>query len=379
MLAEFSSALKPHYTVSRFRTLLLCLLFTALACSEKPEKIIGIKIYDYDDDVNKLAERWRDIGINTVFTSETLARDRAFREVLREKEIPVYVIFPVFFNPVLLASDTTLFGITSEGTKAKDEWVEFVCPSRKNYRAEQIVFVQELVRDLNPEGISLDFIRQFVYWEKVYEGRSPETIPTACYCSHCIADFSEKFNITIADTFPSVPAKAAYIMKYHETNWNSYRTELITSMVDEISKGVKKVKPDIKINLHAVPWRRNDFNGANIKVAAQDMARLAAYTDYVSPMCYSAMLRRDPEWISSVVLDLHQQAPDMIIPSIQVYDVADSTNFSRQEFTNSIREALKEPSRGVIFWSWPLFESDTVRMEIARAAVDNLVKMGSRE
>ena len=168
-------------------------------------------------------------------------------------------------------------------------------------------------------------------------------------------------------------------MKYHETNWNSYRTELITSMVDEISKGVKKVKPDIKINLHAVPWRRNDFNGANIKVAAQDMARLAAYTDYVSPMCYSAMLRRDPEWISSVVLDLHQQAPDMIIPSIQVYDVADSTNFSRQEFTNSIREALKEPSRGVIFWSWPLFESDTVRMEIARAAVDNLVKMGSRE
>ena len=130
----------------RISFLVGCLL-TVLACSEKPKKIIGIKIYQYDGDVQQLVEHWKDIGINTAFISEGLAVNKTFREVLRENSIPVYIIFPVFFNPAALAADTTLFAVTDQGKMAKDEWVEFVCPSRKNYRSEQIASVKQLVNN----------------------------------------------------------------------------------------------------------------------------------------------------------------------------------------------------------------------------------------
>jgi hypothetical protein len=77
----------------------------------------------------------------------------------------------VFFNPQILAADSTLYAVTDQGKIAKDEWVEFVCPSRKNYRSRQISALKKLVSDLQPDGISIDFIRQFVFWEKIYEDR----------------------------------------------------------------------------------------------------------------------------------------------------------------------------------------------------------------
>lgn len=355
-------------------SLLLGCLLTVLACSEKPKKIIGIKIYQYNGEVNELVEQWQDIGINTAFISEGLAANKNFREVLRENSIPVYIIFPVFFNPLALAADTTLFAVTDRGEMAKDEWVEFVCPSRKNYRSQQIASVKQLVNDLHPDGISLDFIRQFIFWEKVYENRQPETIPGACYCQHCISDFAKKFSVTMPDTFASIPEKARYLLRYHGNSWNGYRTDLITSMVREISEAARKIRADIKITLHAVPWREEDFNGANIRVAAQDLKGLSSFADYISPMCYSAMLRRQPPWISSVVRNQDKQAPKMILPSIQVYDDENSINFDREMFATCIREALEPPSLGVVFWSWPLFEKDTVRMDVAKAAVDNILK-----
>ncbi|MEX1241622.1 MAG: hypothetical protein WEB30_18005, partial [Cyclobacteriaceae bacterium] len=134
---------------------LLCCFLTIFSCTEKPHKIIGIKIYHYSGDVDALVQKWKDIGINTAFISEDLAANNSFREVLRKNTIPVYVIFPAFFNPRVLAADSTLYAVTDQGKIAKDEWVEFVCPSRKNYRSQQVSALKKVVSDLNPDGISI--------------------------------------------------------------------------------------------------------------------------------------------------------------------------------------------------------------------------------
>ena len=210
--------------------------FCFFSCKEDTERIIGIKIYDYSGDYNKLVSVWEKMGINTAFVSTTLASDKDFREALRSKGISVFIIFPVFFNPEMLKSDSTLYAITNKGSKASEDWVNFVCPSRKLYRNGIKVQLSEFINDLDPDGISLDFIRQFVYWEKIYPDRDYSTIDKSCYCDSCIAGFSLKHNIRIPESCSTTVAKADWLDKNHQLLWDAYRCELISSMVKELSE-----------------------------------------------------------------------------------------------------------------------------------------------
>jgi len=343
--------------------LVLPVMLTFIGCNRAPEKIVGIKIYDYEKDFIQLTDKWKEMGINTAFVSKELAANTLFRKLLKEKNIKVYIIFPVFYDPELLHHDSTLYAITNRGEAAKDDWVEFVCPSRAGYRSMKISEAADLVKELEPDGLSIDFIRQFVFWEMIYPDRSAESIDMACFCDSCTGSFCRLNNVEMPDTCITIEEKASYISGYHSGTWNDYRSDLIASMVKEISDKVHNVKPDLKINVHAVPWRDEDFVGANIKVAAQDIRKIAPYTDYISPMCYSQMVRRDAGWIESVVIEMDKKAAGKILPSIQVYPYYVDDVFTADDFEDCIDAALKKPSRGVVFFSWPLFEKDTLRME----------------
>jgi hypothetical protein len=135
-------------------------------------------------------------------------------------------------------------------------------------------------------------------------------------------------------------------------------------MVMELAGKAREIKPGIKVNFHAVPWRKEDFDCAIIKVAGQDLRQIAPYVDYISPMCYSQMLMRDAAWINDVVSDMNRIAPGKVLPSIQVYPYYIENSFSNENFKQCLEEALKLPSRGVVFFSWPLFARDSSRMEI---------------
>jgi hypothetical protein len=144
-------------------------------------------------------------------------------------------------------------------------------------------------------------------------------------------------------------------------------------MISELSKEAHRIKHDVLVNIHIVPWRENDFDGANIRIAAQDLKELAPFADFVSPMCYSQMLDRDSEWISDVVTDMDRHANGMVLPSIQVYPYYIDRAFTAEDFRQCLEEALKPPSRGVVFFSWPLFEKDSVRMEVVREVVSQVL------
>jgi hypothetical protein len=344
--------------------LILQVMFADYSCSRNTEKIIGIKIYEYDKDFNQLVEMWKDMGINTAFISKELATNTLFRQILKANGIRVYIIFPVFYDPELLQHDSSLYAITDKGTIARDDWVEFVCPSRTTYRTLRINEAAELVRRLQPDGLSVDFIRQFVFWEMIYPDRTAESVDMACFCDSCVAGFFRKKDISLPDTCSTTKQKASYILNHYSDGWNNYRCDLIASMVEEITEKVHSVNPDIKINVHAVPWRDSDFGGANIRVAAQDLQKISPYTDYISPMCYSQMLKRDADWITSVVTEMDRKAPGKILPSIQVYPYYIDDPFTVEDFRQCVEAALRTPSKGVVFFSWPLFERDPERMKI---------------
>ncbi len=332
--------------------------------------IVGVKIYETERDLPELFDEWRALGINTVFASEELTSSGGFRALAKKNNTDLFIIFPVFFAPEELAEDPGLWAITAAGERAKEDWVEFACPSRTDFRDRRIEEARAVVKRLRPEGLSIDFIRDFVFWEMVGPDRDPATLPDTCYCVHCLQAFATFLGVPAFSIPPQPQRAAAWIRANAAEQWIRFKTETITSMAAEISDAVRDIDPDILINLHIVPWRRDDYNGAIEHVAGQDVAALSEIADFLSPMAYSFMLRRPPEWIASVVEDIDQVADCPVLPSIQVAPAyREGEVFSGAKFEGALRAALEPPSAGVVFWSWDHIEADPERAEIIRRVV----------
>ncbi len=341
------------------------------SCNQELEdRMVAVKIYGHEGSMEKLFSEWTELGINTVFSGEDLISNEQFIDGAKENGITTFMIFPVFFNAEELARSPHLYAITSQGKIAIDEWVEFVCPSRVEYRKKMVEKAEWMVRKYHPDGISIDFIRHFVYWEKVYSDRDPATLPRTCFDSVCLNHFQWETGIKLPESLDGIPQQADWILENHSEIWTSWRCALITSMVKEIAEAVKEINPQILINVHLVPWAEKDFQGAIRSVAAQDIPALSEYTDYLSPMTYAHMVREEPPWIHSIVKDVYRQWEGKVIPSIQVDKAYLESELSTEEFEQSLIEALKPPSNGVVFWSWERVASDSKKKEIIRKYCD---------
>ena len=56
----------------------------------------------------------------------------------RKNDTDLFVIFPVYYAPDELAEDPELAAVTADGEPAKEDWVEFACPSRTYFRRRRI-------------------------------------------------------------------------------------------------------------------------------------------------------------------------------------------------------------------------------------------------
>lgn len=338
--------------------------------SKTNPSVYGIKIYEYDGDFSELFEEWKSIGINTVFASVELNTDETFRSLALKYSITRFVILPTFYDPDVLKEHPEWYAITSKGEKAEDSWVRFVCPSCEEFRRYKVDYIARITRELNPDGLSIDFMRHFVYWEQVYPDRTPESIMNTCFDSRCIESFQDDTGISIPENLNTPDTRAAWIFENHLAEWSEWKCGLIASMLEDIVSEAKKIKPDIKINIHTVPWRRKDFNGAIKIVAGQDFSKLSQLADYLSPMTYSHMVRQPPEWIHSVVEDIADQAVCQVVPSIQVGNDA----FTLDQFTIALDASLMPPSQGVVFWSWDALARSPEKKETVKKYIVNSVQ-----
>ena len=178
-----------------FKTLIpfFILILIYNACTGKNEKhlsfIIGVKIYDHPGPYESLADHWLAHHINTVFVSPELDGKPGFKEAMKNAGISRYLIVPTFYNPQALQKDPDLWAITEQGERAKESWVEFVCPSRKNYRKDHIEKIKSMLLTHQPEGLSVDFIRHFVFWEMTSPRQTFDSLPNTCFCDTCMIHF----------------------------------------------------------------------------------------------------------------------------------------------------------------------------------------------
>ncbi len=337
------------------------------SAQSQPGRIIGIKIYDHEGDFRALFEEWRSLGINTAFVSPALAAKRDFRYLAREGGIDIFLILPIFFNDEALTAHPELQAINKDGKPAVDDWVKFICPSREEYRKERVEWVRTLVQDLDPDGVSLDFIRTFVFWEVVAPDRTLASLPNACFCPNCLKKFQADTGVEIPANLATTAAKSAWIEKDHLGEWTDWKCGLITTMARDLAAAARSAKPSVRVNLHAVPWRSTDFGGAIKIVAGQDLPTLGSFVDMISPMCYHHMVRQTPAWVHSVVDDMIARTRMPILPSIQVKEAYRTEPLSADEFKAALVEALKPLSRGVVFWSWDSLGPDAERKAIVRS------------
>jgi uncharacterized lipoprotein YddW (UPF0748 family) len=341
----------------------------SFSLKNKSDFMIGVKIYAHGDGFPELFGEWRSLGVNAVFVSPTLAAQGEFRKLAREQGISVFLILPIFFNPEELKKDPGLYALTGRGERAKDDWVEFVCPTRATYRSRLVERIKTLVRELDPDGISLDFIRYFVFWEMVYPERTLDSITDTCFDASCLERFQKDTGVNLPKNLDGVAAKAKWIQNRHRREWTDWKCEVITGMVRSIVDGAKSINPKLKVNIHTVPWREKDFGGAIKKIAGQDISALSAQADMISPMCYWHMLKRRPSWIREVVEEIFSQTRGRVVPSIQVGQAYIGQTLSVAEFKEALEEALKPPSGGVIFWNWEALAKEPEKKAVVAASL----------
>lgn len=351
----------------------LCGLWLFQCCTPiKPteqEKIIGVKIYDHQGSFDRLFEEWKSIGINTVFASKDLLSNHDFRERAINNQIKTFVILPIFNDEASLKENPEAYAIKSNGELAIDDWVKFACPSDADFKKDKVESIKNFVKDYNPDGLSIDFIRHFVYWEKVFPETVTSSLPNTCFDARCIEKFQEHSKLSVPDSLSKTVEISSWILKNHSSEWTTWKCYLITNMIKEIVEKVKVINPEILINAHIVPWRQGDFDGGIKNIAGQDIKSITGHVDFLSPMTYSHMVKRDARWIHEVVQDFYHQTQGNILPSIQVKEAYLSDSLSSVEFEKNLDAALVEPSKGVVFWSWEKLEQDPWKKEIIKKKI----------
>jgi hypothetical protein len=337
--------------------------------SAKGGLMVGAKIYEYSGSFPALFEAWRETGINTAFVSPALQSNPEFRRLAKKNGLATFIIFPVFFDAEELARRPDLYAVTDKGARAEEGWVKFVCPTRPDFLAEKVESLKKLARETDPEGISLDFIRFFVFWEMVYPDRTLESLPMTCFDSSCLDSFQKATGIAVPSTLAGTAETARWIIANHLREWAEWKCGVIAGVVKILADEARRSKPGIKVNIHAVPWRSDDFGGAVRAIAGQDLARLAPFTDYISPMCYHHMVKQTPAWVHSVVEDVERATKAAVIPSIQVKEAYIPGPESAAEFKEALIESLKPPSRGVIFWNWAALEESPEKREAVKTVL----------
>ncbi len=338
--------------------------------AQAPRKIVGVKIYEPVSDTGALFREWHRLGVNTGFISSELAESGTFIPAARRAGIRTLVVTPVFHNPGYLVEHPEAWAITGRGERAKQDWVEFVCPSREDYREQRAREALSLLGTAGPDGLSLDFIRHFVFWEMVRPDARIDPLDTTCFCPHCLARFQRDTRVRIpAASAGSAPEAARWLLARESEAWLRWRAELITSWVRDVAREARRVAPYSMVGVHVVPWGRQDYDDGLMRVAGQDVEALAPLVDYLSPMCYAHMPYREPGWIARVTRELAERVSTSVHPSIQVKEAYRSEVLPDAVFEAALDAALAAPSDGVSFWSWPsLAERESKRDALARRA-----------
>ena len=324
--------------------------------------MVGVKMYSVPKDISKTIDHLKKLSFDTVLLGGEAGINKKLIDKFKKAGISVFIVFPVFYDPVFLKENDDYFSTIRSGEKAEIDWVKFVCPSREDFLESKIEAIARTILEYNPTGITLDFIRFFVFWEMTNPDTIFDNISHGCFDLCCINSFRKKVSLPSHLKRPSEFAN--WILNNRRKEWTKWKNKTITSAAERLIIKAKEINPKIKTGIHVLPWLPHDYEGGIESIAGQDIHKLSAFTDFLSPMCYASICRRESEWINIVVNSHSKNSITSVIPSIQVNEAYDEGIVSNKRFEKDMKEALKFPSSGILIWSWETLLKSKMKQRI---------------
>lgn len=339
-------------------------------CRNAP--ILGAKVYRGGQDPQQLIDLAKNLGVNTLFVGDELARSSEFRWQCAKAGLKYFLIVRTFNDPEAAADDATLVSVDRAGQPARRDGDVMICPSRPDFRQKKMQGIKTEVERLHPDGLTLDYFRYFIYWEGIDPQKGPGDFPAYCFDWSCLRDFLNSTKLHLSTGLPhdakTVPSELSEeIWLHHRDEWYRWRCQRMAENAREFTEFIHRNFPGLPIVLHAVPWSRNEFAGARQKIVGQDLQLLAPYFDYVSPMEYSALTHRASGWVAELNQQLGKEIPAAkLLPSIEVGpDGPEFPPLSPKRYQSDLRSA-RRAAAGVVLYHLELLVGDAQKQAITK-------------
>jgi len=346
----------------------------------REDMIVVAKLFSRGD-ASWLQERvdWaKRLGANQFLIFPDQVMREGCAEVLNNSGIDLWLISPTFYHDDNRGTSESAsaqlaalgrepkWAICDDGEIAQQQgsWLRMVCPNDQEYINYRIEALKPAFRACKVTGLSLDFIRYFLYWEGTRPYTNPQSLRNSCFCDDCINDFANT-SANIKTALDGVKANggstveiAAFIKKNYINQWTNYKCGKIDKTIEHFLTELRKEFPDLKSNIHAVPYTSNDHNGAIKSIVGQDFALLSKRVDQISLMTYNVMCERPAQWLNDVTYDVaglvNGRVP--VVPTIQ----GNAGGITNADYEAMITNALKSPSSGIVIWQFERLSEERI-------------------
>jgi hypothetical protein len=363
------------------KRLLPLLLILLTSCSLKKEEkmqkepLIGVKVYpntawfleNFAYREAALVSELKMAGFNLVslplwngrscwyetelFTKKEIPFDiMKFRRLCREAGITFAAIAPVFFDLETLMLHPEKEALYQNLRKEEQSWQRFVSPCDTAYRHYKTALIADMAKKMNPDFISLDFIRFPVIWENYPLHTHTDSILFGSWDKLCWQAFRA------SPFYPkNLPAEEnagliEELIKRHRPEMAAWKAAMISQFVKDLKNELEKNGVSIPLIIHTLPWQESDFEGAIGWMAGQSPDSLGAEAAFLSPMLYWRLIGQNAAQISTS-LDFWQ-GPEKafdLLPSIPWSVVIDESPPNLAEWSETVNLIL-EKSDGIVLF-----------------------------
>ncbi len=326
----------------------------------KPVK--GLFAFDPSIEAEEFARDCKEWGIDTPILHPGFFQDGAMTRALEREGLQLWLNFPVFFDTAYLESHPEAYAITSRGRPAKKDWLHFVCPSREEHLELVVDQIRSLVPRLQPALASLDFIRQFVFWELVDLSGPPDEIEDGCYCPICLGRFGE----SVGEKLAGREDAPTYIRSQLREQWGDWKCRSITATAERLFAEVRSLAAGAKLAIKTVPWKESDLGGAIRNVAGQDVPVLARDLDLVTPMAFTQILGQTPEWKADLLAHVRETTGKPVLSYIQTESILRPEPITPSQFDNELAVALASDDAGIAVFHYEQLAANPEKIAILR-------------
>ncbi len=308
-------------------------------------------------------------------------RDQEWTAALKRHGVRVIQTSAVLFDPPALERFPGARPIDACGQPEPwTDWYIGICPTHPGYLAHKQSLLSQVVRDLAPDGLFLQFMRFPGFWEDWTwnpDYRFSER-DRFCFCDRCLTQFLADRGSTAAT------GDRRTLVTDRVDEWNAWRCERIVSIVRTIRDDALATNPQSTVTLNTLPFPASDFDGSDVRrtVAAQDLSRLSEVVDTFELMTYLQILKRPIDWIDDAVASARNVAGDReVVCTLQVEPLyLDGMHkpkrrapvIPERDLLTAGERALGAGADGLVFYHWTDFLIDEARGGAKRAVLRHL-------